>query len=303
MKQVLQVMSRLLFYIFAAVVVLWTSSLTVQLVQRVLPNSGVTAFFALALFDGGGLIWLLVFVSYARGLQQRATALLMMVADLVGVVLMSLAELFLGGQTFAAVPTWLGETVVWLIGIWTLVNVAGAYYFHVASPDVQKEIERKSMQDEIEDRALAQARADLDTRAARIAEHLGRDLERGVLLDLGVADVFGSELSPEMQQFSGLVGSALPSPIAAVGRPPFNFKSARRKDGGSTVLSAQQGDNNLKVPGMASAFDPVQPVGAAGPAGAKPADAGEQGAGEVSFRQVGGGGKKPNFTQPASGGQ
>ena len=61
----------------------------------------------------------------------------MCIRDRIGVGLMTIAEIVLGGQTFAEVPAMLGTAAIWAVGIWTFVNVAGIVAFHLSSPDAQ----------------------------------------------------------------------------------------------------------------------------------------------------------------------
>ncbi len=241
MKRLLAYAAKIVFYVFVAAVLGWTCSLTVQLVQRVLPDSGVTPFFALALFDGGAITWLLVFLSYASGTPQRSISLVMIIIDLVGVVAMSVAELFLGGQTYAEVPTYLGTLVIWGIGLATLANVISSYAFHVTNPTARREIETQTMRDELKERSIEIARSNMERNAQAIASHLGADIEEGVLLDLGVGDIFKptriapgrplapNEVSPELAEFAGIVRNAAAQPpdIADQPQPPDdNHKTA-----------------------------------------------------------------------------
>ena len=86
MKQLLKTIGAILFYIFILAVAGWTASLTLAEVRVILPNDPITPYFALALFDGGALTWLLVFLGHAKGLAQRAIAIMLLVLDLAGVV-------------------------------------------------------------------------------------------------------------------------------------------------------------------------------------------------------------------------
>lgn len=82
-----------LFYGVAAVLLLWTASLTYRFVATVLPNAHwLVPAFALAVFDAGMIAWLKVYIDHAQGNGQRATALSTCVFDFIGVGLMVLVS-------------------------------------------------------------------------------------------------------------------------------------------------------------------------------------------------------------------
>lgn len=186
MKDVFRVVGNILLYAFALVVVFWTASLTVSLVSRLLPGDPITPYFALALFDGGALIWLVVFIAKARGLMQRGVSILMMSLDLVGVVLISIAELFLGGQNLVAIPENLGRIAIWTVGGWTALNLVALYVFHITDPAVNREIELQTQQDKIESEAMKQARAQLEGLSIDLGNRLAAGYTRQALYNLGL---------------------------------------------------------------------------------------------------------------------
>lgn len=186
MRDVLKVVGNILLYAFALVVVFWTASLTVSLISRLLPGDPITPYFALALFDGGALIWLVVFVAKARGLMQRGISILMMSLDLVGVVLVSVAELFLGGQNLVTIPEGLGRIAIWTVGGWTALNLVALYAFHITDPTVSREIEIQTQQDKIEAEAMKQARARLEGLSIDLGNQLAAGYTRQALYNLGL---------------------------------------------------------------------------------------------------------------------
>jgi hypothetical protein len=125
----------------------------------------ITPYFALALFDGGALAWLSAFIYKAKGMQQRTTALLMTCLDLAGVLLMVAGRIFTGGQELTDIPAGLGQAVIYgLIGA-TLLNLAAVYYYHLNEPDTVEAIEAQSLEDELTEEALRQARAQIKREA------------------------------------------------------------------------------------------------------------------------------------------
>lgn len=174
MKDVMKTVSKILFYALAVALFLWTCSLTVRLVGRLLPGDNITRFFALALFDFGALAWLLVFLANSAGLPQRAISLLAFVVDLLGVIFASIAELFLGGQGLAAIPAGLGTYVVWAVGIYTALNLTAVYAYHIADPEEMTEIRVRSMQDRVQDEALKQVEANVAEQAGMLAGEIAK---------------------------------------------------------------------------------------------------------------------------------
>lgn len=168
MNKVIETIGRIVFYAFVVVVFLWTASLTLGEVKEILPGDPLTPFLALALFDGGAVAWLLAWMGHAKGLIQRAITLIMLVVDLVGVVLLSAARLFTGGQTLADAPEMIGAYVVWGIVGATLLNLAAVYAFHIADVDIMATIETGIMVDTLRDEALAQAKANITAQAQQL---------------------------------------------------------------------------------------------------------------------------------------
>src|SRR5574343_1985124 len=108
MQKVIETIGRIVFYAFIVVVALWTGSLTLGEVREILPGDPLTPFFALPLFDGGALAWLLAWMGHARGLWPRGISLIMLVIDLLGVVLLAASRLFTGGQALTSAPDAIG---------------------------------------------------------------------------------------------------------------------------------------------------------------------------------------------------
>ena len=172
MKQLLKTIGAILFYIFILAVAGWTASLTLAEVRVILPNDPITPYFALALFDGGALTWLLVFLGHAKGLAQRAIAIMLLVLDLAGVVVLSAGRLLMGGQALADIPQQLGATMVYaLIGA-TIINLIAIYAFHIADPETMQQIEIQTLDDTIQAEALSQARANIENEVKELASIL-----------------------------------------------------------------------------------------------------------------------------------
>ena len=180
MKSLMKVISTILFYGFVLVLFMWTATLTLAEVRQVLPGDPITPYFALALFDGGALVWLLVFTIKAKGLPQRGVSLLLLIADLAGVVSISLARLLTGGQELTEVSPEMGAAVVYGVGIMTALNFLGSYAYHITDPDTLAEIEAQSLEDELYQEAQSQARANMQSEKTQLAGILAARATAGI---------------------------------------------------------------------------------------------------------------------------
>ncbi len=169
MKQLLKVIGTILFYVFILAVAGWTASLTLAEVKLILPGDPVTPFFALALFDGGAVVWLLAFIGHAKGLMQRAISILLLVIDLTGVVILSAGRLLTGGQELATISKDVGAYMVYAVIGATIINLIAIYAFHIADPDTMQQIELQTLDDSIQAEALAQARSNIENEVQQLA--------------------------------------------------------------------------------------------------------------------------------------
>ena len=186
MKDLAKPIAKTVFYLLAAVLLVWTASLTLSFIGRALPEITLAKYFALAVFDVGAVAWLLVFIFSAEGLAQRSIAVLATVLDLVGIGLMVIAETLLGGQNYVSIPDNLGAMAIWSIAIWTFLNVVAVFAFHVLDVEVQKSISIKSAHDKIQAKSLQELDKRADEIADQVAKELGDRMINETLLSLSV---------------------------------------------------------------------------------------------------------------------
>jgi len=193
MKQLNATIGKIIFYVFVLAVFGWTASLTLGEMKAILPNDPITPYFALALFDGGALAWLMAWIGHARGLMQRAISAIMLVVCLAGVVLLSAGRLMDGGQTMVTVSTSLSAAVVYGVIGATLANLAAIYAFHVSDPDTMEEIETGLLSDTLRAEAQKQATASIESQAkelgAILAARATGQLKYNLRLPMGTAEV------------------------------------------------------------------------------------------------------------------
>ena len=186
--------SMIVFGLISVVIFLWTGYLTTSFLSMVLPSSfWVVPYLGLVVFDGGTIGWMFVYLYLAEGSMQRAIALGLTVFNLIGVGLMTIAEIVLGGQTFTAAPEMLGTVAIWGVGIWTFVNVAGIVAFHLSSPDAKIAAAIQEEKDAVVEDALSDLSNRRQDNAKMLSGYLGAGMFKTLISELG-ADVDGDGL-------------------------------------------------------------------------------------------------------------
>ena len=186
--------STIVFGLISVVIFLWTAYLTTSFLGMVLPGTfWVVPYLGLVVFDGGMIGWMTVYLYLAEGSMQRAIALGLTVFNLIGVGLMTIAEIVLGGQTFTAAPEMLGTVAIWGVGIWTFVNVAGIVAFHLSSPDAKIAAAIQEEKDAVVEEALEDLRNRRTNNAKLLSAQLGGGMFKTLVTELG-ADMDGDGL-------------------------------------------------------------------------------------------------------------
>ena len=178
-------LSKLLFYALAAVLLIWTSRLTISLVNALLPNMIFAGVFALILFDVGTIAWLFIFLNGAEGNGQRITSILMCLFDLVGIGLVSFVEIYLDGQSILTVPEYVPTIALYVVVVSTVANITAVVLFHLFDPEARKSIKIQNQKDKIRNSALKI----LDSKMAEVAGGLSEDM----------AEAFRAELLEELK--------------------------------------------------------------------------------------------------------
>lgn len=132
---------------------------------RVLPGNEAARYMALAFFDGGAFVWAGMYIFKAKGTPQRGISLILLIIDLVGVVLLVIAEIYLGGQSLVNIPAWTGRLVVNTVVVVFTLNLIGWYYYHINSPETREAITAQELEDELTEQAEQQARANIEREA------------------------------------------------------------------------------------------------------------------------------------------
>jgi hypothetical protein len=156
------------FFIFSLALIAWTASLTLGVMDIVLPHNPYTKYFALALFDGGVITWLFTFIDKAKGTPQRGVALSMTVADFAGVAMMVMGAIYLGGQSLTDIPDWMGRMLVNVTIGATLLNLGAVYYYHASDPQVREAMQAQELEDDLNEEALEQAHMQIEHSAQQL---------------------------------------------------------------------------------------------------------------------------------------
>ncbi len=228
---------KIMFYLLAIGLLIWTASLTQELVSMILPDNVILSWFALLLFDGGALIWLLVFMFVAAGPGQRAIAGLLMAFDLLGVGLMSFADLYMAGQTLTAIPAFLGTAVVWGVGLSTILNVVALYAFHISDPENVVKMRLRAMADSIRMTSIDEAEKRIESRARAAGDILAERMVSGTMAGFNLPIDIGAKVSGAKPVQAAPVTFAAESDVAINGTsddtdflpPPSKPTRTRRK--------------------------------------------------------------------------
>jgi hypothetical protein len=187
MSEIGKTLTKFVFYLVAIVLLFWTASLTVTFVAAALPTMPwYVPYLSLVVFDGGMIAWLFVFLKYAQGTIQRATALGLTGFNFIGVGLLVIAEILLGGQTLTAAPENIGTWAIYGIGVWTVVNVFGVLLFHIGAPEAQVQMSIQNEKDAIFRGALANLAERRVENSKALAGELGARMYDSMLAELFV---------------------------------------------------------------------------------------------------------------------
>jgi hypothetical protein len=174
--------AKVIFYALAAMVFLWTASLSYRFLADVLPGFGRSLpAVGLIVLDLGVIAWLVVFVHLAEGVAQRLVSLVMCLLCLLGVGLVVAAEILLAGQTITDAPSWLGWAAVWGLAGFSFATVAGVVLFHLTSPENRMSMKIRAEQDALFDASLDQLASKRQAISERVADRMSDKMLADVL--------------------------------------------------------------------------------------------------------------------------
>ena len=154
--------------LFGVSIIGWTIKLTYDTMKILFPNDVVLQYISIALYDGGVIHWLTTYIARAKGTAQRGISLLMTALDFLGVIAMVIAGIYLGGQTLADIPSWVGGAVIVVTIIAGTVNAGAIYYYHANAPETLEEIQAQELEDDLNEEAMDQARYQVERKAQQL---------------------------------------------------------------------------------------------------------------------------------------
>lgn len=177
MKDIAGNVGKMLGYLFAALVIGYTATLTYMLAGRLVPGNLFLQIMTVALFDGAALVWFIMFVTQAKGTSQWAMALVGWVVGLIGAVIMVAGELILGQKLVVfSDPSRLGWVLITTVIIACVVHVTLVYLFHLADPTVRNRIEIAQKVSEKIERAYNDARKEIDRQQDQLTAGLSESI-------------------------------------------------------------------------------------------------------------------------------
>jgi len=173
---------RLTFIVVAIMSILllvFTASRTLDLLQTMLPTGQQSAFAYLGLvaFDGGLLGWSFFFAHGARGQYQRAIALLMVILSLIAVGISTVADLYLSAASKGLVSALSeGQRLAVLLAVGGIIcaNITAFFLVHITDPDRLRAMATESARDVIHAETLRQISQVAPIVAAQVAPQLTR---------------------------------------------------------------------------------------------------------------------------------
>ncbi len=173
------------YYVMLIILFTFTISQTFALIDLLLPGDGIMQYTVAVVFDGGVLLWLMMYEYKADSSIQRFISLFMIAFDIIGVGAVVFSELLLGGQELVTVDVpRFGQIAILVIGTVVLTNLAALVAFPILSQKSLDSLTMGSAQDDILALARQKAVAKLEGSADRIAESLSIQMEHQVGSDL-----------------------------------------------------------------------------------------------------------------------
>lgn len=215
MKKSIGFATNVLFFVLVIVLIALMVSYTLSFMNTLFPNDYVKAYGTLAVFDLGAVIWFLVFLFKAQGAGQRGTALLGLVVDFVGSLIIVAAEVFTAAQAFLTDPALAGqlrEVATYVLVIWLGVNIALTYIFHITDSKQQEDMRARNIQDDATAKALDMAEVKVNQVAAKVADELSDRIYLNILAQLNITN---QALLPKAREVIDVPVHDIPPPMHA----------------------------------------------------------------------------------------
>lgn len=232
MKQIFAGVGKIVLFIFTVAVIGLMALLSYETLGRVYPDDPIKQIYGLVLFSGGTLAWFVIFMFASRS-GQRPLALTLFVTSLVGEIVYSAADVFMGGQNWVTVSPRMGEYVLWTFIAMTFAHGVGLYVHFILEPDKIAMIEIETMQDRATEEALKKANQMVEHKIDQMAAILANRTFINVLSGLSLP------LPPEVVDATAVI---TPAP-----RETAQLEAGKTVEfGGQTVIVPESDSVNVE---------------------------------------------------------
>jgi hypothetical protein len=173
MKDIGTTISKIITFIFAGLVITYTSYLTFMLAQRMIPGNVILQVMTLVLFDVSCLCWFVSFIALSRSTSQWAISGIGFLIGLLGSVTMAAGEIILGQKLVVLDdPSTFGWVLIGVMVIAALAHASLTYAFHFFDPGVQNKIENAQAVSKAMNQAYKKARDEIAIHEEEITNEL-----------------------------------------------------------------------------------------------------------------------------------
>jgi hypothetical protein len=184
--------AQILLLILGAALLAYTGSRTLHMLQATLSDDQqILAYFGLAAFDGGLILWTLYALHGARGAWQRGISWLMVILSLAGVVLAFVGDTLYSAGAAGLVKQMDEQMAIMVISGMSLcisLNIAALTACHMLDPHALQQAAENEAMDKLISAELEQMALNADQLAAELAPiralHWRVRRERELLADL-----------------------------------------------------------------------------------------------------------------------
>lgn len=173
MKQFWKGVAVTMFYVISGALLIYAASRSLDFISATLPpNQRIIGFLGLAATSGGMVAWLMIFMYKAEGVEQKVTAGIMTMLDMIGEFgLFTMDTLYQTGKAGMTNGLTADETrtVVLALSALIAVNILATILFHLIEPENLKRMRESSVRDQLEADALKEIEKRGDEIARRLA--------------------------------------------------------------------------------------------------------------------------------------
>jgi len=178
----MQIISGIMLFVLGAALLGYTASRTLSFIELTLPADRVMlGYLALAAFDGGLIVWALLYMWNAASHVQRGIALGMIGVSIVGVCIGFIADtLVQSGRNGIAgkVDTATVQAALWVTVIIIALNIIASFAYHLTSPAHHERVQEQELRATIESAARKQVSKNAEVLAEQLAPRMAADTVR-----------------------------------------------------------------------------------------------------------------------------